>query len=41
MIFAYEGVIPPKEWEHDPYIMTYSNNTVEDILKEKNIYVPD
>ena len=28
MILAYKGIIPPKEWIHDPEIMNEYENTV-------------
>lgn len=40
MHFAYHGIVPPKEWEHNPNIETDLEDTVEDFLKRKGIYVP-
>ena len=41
MLLAENKIIPPKEWIHDPRIKNIKNLTVYDILKTKNINVPD
>lgn len=33
MFLADNGIVPPKEWEHDPNIKTEKDVTVEDLLK--------
>ena len=41
MLLASKGIIPPKEWIHDPNIRNFKNKTVSDLLKEKHIPVPN
>lgn len=41
MLLAYKGIIPPKEWNHDPNIKNKKNKTVADILKENHIPLPN
>ena len=41
MILAYNGIIPPKEWEHDPKLTNKKDETVAIILLKKEIEVPE
>ena len=41
MIYACNGIIPPKEWYHDPKHRNSDNETVRDILKENNKNIPE
>ena len=40
MILAENGIIPPEEWEHNPYIKDISNDTVAMYLARKGIIPP-
>ena len=40
MIFAKNGMIPPKQWEHDKLMKDNENHTVEDYLISTNQIVP-
>ena len=40
MYLASNGIIPPKEWYHNPELRNNKGETVEDILTQKNIEVP-
>ena len=40
MYLASKGVIPPKEWYHNPELRNSNGETVEDILRQKGINVP-
>ena len=40
MILASKGIIPPKEWRHDPLLKDKNNNTVAIILSSKGIIPP-
>ena len=39
MLLAYNGIIPPKEWIHDPNIKNKRGDTVAYYLKKKNLPV--
>ena len=41
MMLAFNGIIPPKEWCHDPNIRDLWKNTVAHYLKTHNIPVPN
>ena len=41
MFLANKGIIPPKEWLHNPNITNRYNETVSDLLKGSNIPVPN
>lgn len=34
MILAYNGIVPPKEWNHDKYLQDKKGKTVFDYLKK-------
>lgn len=40
MKLAFEGVIPPKEWRHDPNLKNDNRDTVASILTFHGIAVP-
>ncbi len=40
MIFAMNGIIPPKEYNHDPNISNEDGDTVAMILASKGIMPP-
>ena len=41
MILAKHGIIPPKEWYHDPELRNKANWTVAMFLIKKNIIPPE
>ncbi len=41
MLLASKGIVPPKEWYHDPKLTNNNNKTVEYYLNRNNITVPD
>ena len=40
MILSESGIIPHKEWQHDPYIKDNDGYTVADYLRDNDIEVP-
>ena len=40
MFLANKGIIPPKEWHHDPLMKNYEGNTVAIILAKRRIIPP-
>lgn len=40
MIYASKGIMPPKEWEHDPNLKDKNNNTVALLLAKTSIIPP-
>ena len=40
MWLAYNGIVPPEEWQHDPNMKNNIGSTVESLLKKKGIEVP-
>ena len=40
MILAIKGIVPPKEWNHDPLLKDRNDNTVAIILSSKGIIPP-
>lgn len=40
MKLAYNKIIPPKEWYHDPCLIGYENNTVAMYLANNGIIPP-
>ena len=40
MFFAYKGIIPPKEWYHDPNLRNINGYTVAMTLASKGIIPP-
>ena len=40
MIYAENGIIPPKEWEHDPTLYDDNFNTVAMLLAKNDIIPP-
>ena len=40
MILAQKGIMPPKQWEHDPLLKDQNDNTVAIILSSKGIIPP-
>ena len=41
MTLAWKGIIPPKEWYHNPTIKDNDGKTVEDYLLENDKEVPE
>lgn len=41
MYLAINGILPPKEWEHDKLLKTPTGKTVEDALKLSAIPIPN
>lgn len=41
MRYANEGIIPPKEWQHDPLITNVCQYTIATILAIKGILPPE
>ena len=41
MLLAKDGIIPPKEWTHDPTIVNNHGKTVEKYLLENKKEVPE